>query len=48
MRLLKLAVRSQRWDLAAHTIVVAMAQQLSNGEKPNARKREEKKKHIKA
>jgi len=31
MRTLKLAVRSQRWDLAAHTIVLATARRLKNG-----------------
>jgi len=35
MRLLRMAVKSERWDLAAHTIVLAAARQLENGEKPN-------------
>ena len=35
MRILKLAVKSQRWDLAAHTIVLATARQLKNGVKAN-------------
>ena len=43
MRVLKLAVKSQRWDLAAHTIVLATARQLKNGGKPNAKERKEKK-----
>lgn len=37
MRLLRLAVKKGRWDLAAHTIVLATARQLKNGEKPNAK-----------
>jgi hypothetical protein len=43
MRLLRLAVETQRWDLAAHTIVLATARLLRNGDKPNARKNKEKK-----
>ena len=43
MRLLKLAIRNQRWDLAAHTIVLATARQLNNGREPNAKERKEKK-----
>ena len=35
VKLLKLAVESQRWDLAAHTIVLATARILNNGEKPH-------------
>jgi hypothetical protein len=38
MKLLKLAVKKERWDLAAHTIVLATARQLKNGEKRNDRK----------
>ena len=30
MRLLRLAIESQRWDLAAHTIVFATAKLLNN------------------
>jgi len=44
MRLLRLAVETQRWDLAAHTIVLATATVLKNGERPNATKSREKKK----
>jgi len=36
MRLLKLAVEKQRWDLAAHTIVLAAARTLGKGDKPHA------------
>jgi len=45
MRLLRLAIEKQRWDLAAHTIVLATAKLLNNetikpdkqsGEKTNA------------
>ena len=39
MRLLRLAVEYQRWDLAAHTIVLATASVLKNGDKPHASKR---------
>ncbi len=43
MRLLRLAVENRRWDLAAHTIVLATARRLNNGEKPHANKSKEKK-----
>ncbi|MFC1969435.1 hypothetical protein ACFLVF_02975 [Chloroflexota bacterium] len=43
MRLLKLAVEIRRWDLAAHTIVLATAKLLNNGEKPDAGRGKEKK-----
>ena len=43
MRLLKLAVEKQRWDLAAHTIVLATARLLKNGDKPYASRSKEKK-----
>ena len=42
MRLLRLAVENQRWELAAHTIVLATARILNNGEKPHAKSREKK------
>ena len=35
MRLLRLAVETKRWDLAAHTIILAAARIISNGESPN-------------
>ncbi len=56
MRLLRLAVEKQRWDLAAHTIVLATAKLLSNvaqgkptgrGDKPHASKSREKKRRPK-
>ena len=47
MRLLRLAVEIQRWDLAAHTIVLATARLLKNGDKPHASKSEGKKRHSK-
>ena len=47
MRLLRLAVEKQRWDLAAHTIVLATASVLKNGEKVNASKGKEKKRRPK-
>jgi hypothetical protein len=43
MRLLRLAVKKERWDLAAHTIVLATARQLRNGEKPNGKRSKAKK-----
>ncbi len=43
MRLLRLAVERQRWDLAAHTIILATARLLNKGEKPHAGKSREKK-----
>ncbi len=39
MRLLRLAVQNQRWDLAAHTIVLATAEILKRGDRPDASKR---------
>ena len=47
MRLLRLAVESQRWDLAAHTIVLATVSMLNKGEKPNAGKSSKKKENPK-
>ena len=43
MRLLKLAVEIQRWDLAAHTIVLAAARIIRNGERPHVSRGREKK-----
>ncbi len=42
MRLLKLAVEKQRWDLAAHTIVLAAARSLGKGERPDASRTRQK------
>ena len=39
MRLLRIAVENGRWDLAAHTIVLATASVLKNGDKPPVSKR---------
>ncbi len=39
MRLLQVAIEKQRWDLAAHTIVLATASVLKNGDKPPTGKR---------
>ena len=56
MRLLRLAVEKQRWDLAAHTIVLATARLLNNvaqgestgrGDKPHASRSKEKKRRPK-
>ena len=38
MRLLRLAVEGQRWDLAAHTIVLASAQVLTSRRCGNKRR----------
>ena len=43
MRLLRLAVEKQRWDLAAHTIVLATVRTLNKGDKPDAGKNRQKK-----
>ncbi len=43
MRLLRLAVEKQRWDLAAHTIILATARILSKGDIPHASKNRRKK-----
>jgi hypothetical protein len=47
MRVLKLAVKTQRWDLAAHTLVLATARQLENGRVPDAGEKKEKKRRTK-
>ena len=47
MRLLRLAVENQRWDLAAHTIVFVTARILNDGEKPYAGRDREKKRRSK-
>jgi len=39
MKLLRIAVEKKRWDLAAHTIVLATASVLKNGDKPHIGKR---------
>jgi hypothetical protein len=43
MRLLKFALEKQRWDLAAHTIVLATVRVLNQGVKPNGKEIKEKK-----
>jgi hypothetical protein len=47
MRLLRLAVENRRWDLAAHTIILATAKVLNGGDKPHASKSREKKRRPK-
>jgi len=47
MRLLRLAIERQRWDLAAHTIILATAKVLNNEDKPHAKKSREKKRRSK-
>ncbi|MBN1176566.1 MAG: hypothetical protein JXA51_02680 [Dehalococcoidales bacterium] len=47
MGLLRLAVKQQRWDLAAHTIVLATVRVLNQGDKPNERRSKEKKRRAK-
>ncbi len=46
MSLLKLAMQQQRWDLAAHTIVLAAVRALNGGGRDAGRKKQ--KKHLKA
>ena len=41
MKLLRLAIETQRWDLAAHTIVFAAATIIKNGERPLAKTKKE-------
>ena len=43
MRLLKLAIEKQRWDLAAHTIVLATAKTLDKGDKSDAKNNQKNK-----
>lgn len=43
MRLLKFAMESKRWDLAAHTIVLATVRVLNQGVKPDGRQNKTKK-----
>jgi len=47
MRLLKLAVKNQRWDLAAHTIVLATVRILQEGDRPDANGSQQKTRHGK-
>ncbi len=56
MRLLRLAIENQRWDLAAHTIILATAKVLNDeprssnqrgGDKPHASKSRQKKRRSK-
>ena len=56
MRLLRLAVENQRWDLAAHTIVLATAKLLNDkpsksnqrgGDKAHVRRKKENPQQIK-
>jgi hypothetical protein len=47
MRLLRLAVEFKRWDLAAHTIVLASAKVLKDGDRPDGGKGKAKKRHPK-
>ena len=39
MRLLRLAVEIERWDLAAHAVVLATARILSIGDRPHVSKK---------
>ena len=39
MRLLQIAVENKRWELVAHTVILATASVLKNGDKPQASKR---------
>ena len=46
MRLLRLAIETQRWDLAAHTLVLASASVLGSGDRGNANTKEKKQGHT--
>ena len=39
MKLLRVAIENQRWDLAAHTIILATVSVLNNGNRPPTTKR---------
>jgi hypothetical protein len=43
MRLLKLAVKNERWDLAAHIVVLAAARVVNEGVKPHGKENKAKK-----
>jgi hypothetical protein len=43
MKIIQLAIKSERWDLAAHAIVLEAVEQLENVRKKNGDKRKEKK-----
>ena len=47
MRLLRLAVEAERWDLAAHAIILATARILSVGDKPHVTKKRRPKRQPK-
>jgi hypothetical protein len=47
MSLLKVALEKQRWDLAAHTIVLATVRVINREVKPDGRKRKAEKGHAK-
>ena len=46
MKLFKLAVENQKWDLVAHTVVFATARFLNGGGKPDAGKSRQKSKRT--
>ena len=43
MKLLRIAMEKKRWDLAAHTIVLATANVLKNGDRPHVRQKRRQK-----
>jgi hypothetical protein len=43
MKLLKLAVKNERWDLAAHIVVLAAARVVNEGVKSHGKNNKEKK-----
>jgi hypothetical protein len=47
MNLLKYAVKKERWDLAAHVIVLAALKTLNQGVKPDGRKTDTRKRRPK-
>jgi hypothetical protein len=42
MRLLKTALRKEKWDLAAHVIILATVRVLNQGVKPDGRENQKK------
>ncbi len=47
MRLLRLAVEKQRWDLAAHAIILATARILGEGSRPDVSEHKQKSRSVK-
>ncbi len=47
MSLLRIALEKQRWDLAAHVIILATVRVLNQGVKPDGRENKTKKRRAK-